>query len=266
MEDIYRQIGSCRTGIHDCVSRIASSIDTNTRVKSLMTLVDLCEAFSVLSMETGSKNLSDESKLYERLVEKLSIGEKAVCKLNEGFVNPFDDLDSETIAAVEHSLDDEDDEDDFKIRKIRLRKRELTGKIAFSKGKMISGKYFIPNDVIENAPVAIIANSDLYSKTIREFAFELDKDRRSYGIAFGYASFYRNSKDSGLEPNAEYEYNSGEDGYPTIIIRAIKKIRPGQEIILSSDETDFVNELKPDSFRYPKGEDPFYSVKNFKIV
>lgn len=217
-----------------------------------------------ISESMGNKTLYVEAHRYMSILERYVLEHMTFdrAKLYEGFYNPFDDEDNEPV-KIEPSVDVDDK--NIKISKIKLWDKETTDKIYFDKGRIRAGKFFGKGDTIEIAPVRLVKGDDLYSRNIRDMAFTIDSEKGIYAIPFGYASYYRNSKESGVEPNADYELIPSDT--PTIRIYATSNIRKGNEIILISDDIDFENEIRPDQFNYePDKTEPYLSIKNFKIV
>ena len=235
--------------------------------KPLGELLNLSEAYSITAnVLNDSEAIMDAvtlSNITESLVKESIYRRK---HLNEGFENPFDDLDDDTIGTRYEEIVEIDPNKNLKIGKVKLWNNNTENKIMYKGGKMIAGQFFGIGDTIETCPIRLIYEKDLYSEKIREFAFTIDKLKGIYAIPFGYASFYRNNKSSVQEPNADYEYID-DNGDKYIRIFAIRNIRKGREIILSTDETDFMNEIKPGQFDYTKREiEPYYSVKNVRIA
>jgi len=94
----------------------------------------------------------------------------------------------------------------------------------------------------------------------------VDYANRIYAIPFGYGTCYRNSKEFGVEGNAAYYFDDSNPKYPLIIITATKKIKKGHEIVLTSTEEDFENEVRPGQFEYDKGYEPYHSIKSVRIA
>ena len=235
--------------------------------KPLGELLNLSEAYSITAnVLNDSEAIMDAvtlSNITESLVKESIYRRK---HLNEGFENPFDDLDDDTIGTRYEEIVEIDPNKNLKIGKVKLWNNNTENKIMYKGGKMIAGQFFGIGDTIETCPIRLIYEKDLYSEKIREFAFTIDKPKGIYAIPFGYASFYRNNKSSVQEPNADYEYID-DNGDKYIRIFATRNIRKGREIILSTDETDFMNEIKPGQFDYTKREiEPYYSVKNVRIA
>lgn len=235
--------------------------------KALGELLNLSEAYSIAAKVSNDSEAILEalslSNITESLVKESLYRRK---HLNEGFENPFDDLEDNTISTRYEEVVEVDPNKNLKIGKVKLWNNNTDNKIMYKGGKMIAGQFFGIGDTIETCPVRLIYEKDLYSEKIREFAFTIDKAKGIYGIPFGYASFYRNNRCAVQEPNADYEYVD-DNGDRYIRIFATRNIRKGREIILSTDDSDFENEIKPGQFDYTKREiEPYYSVKNVRIA
>ena len=194
--------------------------------ESVVKLSSLLESFTVFSRELGDRKFINESIICSGVLE--SVSDDSVLKtLNESFFNPFDD---ESVDEEDEKVDARVHQDGINIEKIRLWKKNRKDKVFLSKGKVLSGRFYERGDVIETCPVKIVSGNDLY------------------GIPFGFANFYRNSFDCGLDGNAEYSFDENSENGPVIDIVATKTIRRGEEIVLCSDESDFYNELKGGQF------------------
>jgi uncharacterized protein len=95
-------------------------------------------------------------------------------------------------------------------------------------------------DVIEVCPIVILSADDSQIvpnlEVLKHYALELTVLRRNV-VILGYGSLYNHSDD----PNAEIEYVKGED---TISMRAIKRIRCGEEVVF-----DYEFDGQPDFLR-----------------
>lgn len=190
-----------------------------------------------------------------------------IIPIKEGFYNPFDDED----LSIETSSNNTGYNDIQSIgieSEGRLAKKDIKGmsnwndnrkgKIEYKLGRMYAGILFTGNDIVEACPVMEMTDKDLYSKNIRNSVFVLDEDKRLYGLPLGYANCYRKDREAGKPGNISYEYNEDNN---TIIFRALRNIKPNEELILATDEGDYGNELKPDQFKYPQGVDTVYRIK-----
>ena len=235
----------------------------------LSELVDLTEAFCILSCESGDTDLSEEAESYSRITESI-VTESTYHKLYEsGFTNPFDDdLSTEGMnaAAMEYDTDPEEKDDELRIRRVRMWNSDTKNKIMFVNGKMIAGQHFDKGDIIERCPCQLISAKSLYSEEVRKFAFTIDYARRIYAIPFGYGTCYRNSQEYGVDGNASYYFDSSNPQFPCIVIVATKRIKKGHEIVLLSTDEDFENEIKPGQFEYNQGVEPYYAIKSARIA
>ena len=230
--------------------------------ESIVKLSSLLESFTAFSRELGDRKFINESVICSGILESV-VDDGALKTLNESFFNPFD---NEPIEKEDEKVDSRIHQDGINIEKIRLWKKNRKDKVFLSKGKVISGRFYERGDVIETCPVKIVSGNDLYGKAVRDMVFELDPKRNLYGIPFGFANFYRNSFDCGVDGNAEYSFDENSENGPVIDIVATKTIRRGEEIVLCPDESDFYNEVKGGQFKYNQGPDAFYSIKKFTIA
>lgn len=187
--------------------------------------------------------------IIDRLTYKVATDEEVVnfvdkllySSLNEGFYNPFDDdtLNSEDYEVKDIIPVDKNaivkDKDNSPIKGIRRWDSNVNGKIYCTGGKMYSGRRFIPNDVVEECPVIVINNEGMFSKTVRDLAFQLYPNKDIYGIPMGYANCYEVDT-TGAHGNIDYEYDP-EEGIIRFI--AVSNIKPNNLLILRANE-DFI--------------------------
>lgn len=252
---------------------------TNGRMihkKDIVRLSALLESFSVFSRVSRLSSYINESNYfdskYDKLVAEYRYAKKTLNLIREGFNNPFDTDNDITTDAYKMMNDmypnySGSPSKKINISSVRLWNPDVNDKIYYKDGKMNAGKYFGVNDIIERCPVRLLTNKELYSKTIRDFAFPIDIDGRVYAIPFGYASYYRDRKTSTSEPNATYEYDGNNPNDPMIKIISIRPIKKGSEIVLDIPDEDYYdNEITADAFKYPGNCSVMYSVKNFKFA
>lgn len=163
--------------------------------------------------------------------------------LNEGFYNPYDD-DTKYLDNADKDIKDVipvnneiivKDSDGSPIKGVRRWDSNVNGKIYCRGGKMYSGRRFIPNDVLEECPVIVINNEGMFSRTVRDMAFQLYPDKEIYGIPLGYANCY-DVDTKGDKGNVDYEFEPTEG---IIRIIAISDIKPNNLLILRASE-DFI--------------------------
>lgn len=255
-DDIVKDMKSLLEGR---VERSSENINKlNTDVESYLIGVEELQEFCVENK--ASKELveqcvgfANDGAVFENAVLNFSVSNR----LNEsrfGFMNPFDEDDyseTQTLPDVEVTKSEQEKKGPVIIG-LKLWNQKKKNKAYFDGDTVCAGQVFYPGDEIECSPVRLFSKQDLYSKTIRDVAFEVDKQKGVYGIPFGYVSYFKNSLETKKHPNAEYESFQDENGNYFIRILAIDKIPTNAEIILASDETDFANEIHPYDFRYDK--------------
>lgn len=222
---------------------------------------------SFVAESLSLSELEDEASRYTSILERYYNEYKLFSdnKLQEGFYNPFDEDDYVTTSSNKSQKQYIEETPEIKVSKVKLWNSNVTDKIYFDKGKMRAGKFYGKGDTIEVCPVRLIHDDDLYSRNVRDMAFVIDSEKHIYAIPFGYASYYRNSKDVPIEANADYELIPSEN--PTIRIFATSNIRKNNEIVLFATDDDFENEIRPGQFNYePHKAEPYLSIKNFKII
>lgn len=197
-------------------------------------------------------------------------------KINEGFVNPFDDTDTNDIVdtkAVRRPLIIDDIYDtkpilgkDVTISKVKLWNNNTKNKVIYDpkEKRMIAGQYFSSNDIIEECPYIELGDQDMYSENIRAASFTIDQKTRRYALPLGFALCYRNSVEVPSSNGGNIDYIVDENRQ-TIILKALKNIKKGNELIISAEDSDFVNEIKPGQFEYKPGPDAVYSIKNYRL-
>jgi hypothetical protein len=188
-----------------------------------------------------------------------------------GFTNPFDDLDDDVKISDNIEVDGDPSDPIYKqyqktklpIKGVKLWNTNTPNKVIFKNDRMYAGQYFEAGDTVEIAPIKVMTDEDMYSKSIRDFAFVIDKGKGLYALPLGYAVCYRNSKESGIPGNIDYEFDFDSR---SIKLYAITRINMGAEWIVHASEEDCDNEIKPGQFQYDQGPEPIYRVSNIKIV
>lgn len=199
----------------------------------------------ISSDELYRRNKPVLDKLFSKCIsdeESLKFANTLFSKVNEGFYNPFDgaEEDDDISATADDIISVEPvnnqiiirDKDENPIHGIRRWDSNVNGKVYCKDGKMYSGRRFIPGDVLEECPVVEINNEGLFSRTVRDMAFQLYPDKEVYGIPMGYANCY----DNGVNGNVDYEYDP-EEGILRII--AISNIKPNNLLVLRTT-SDFI--------------------------
>ena len=190
-------------------------------------------------------------------------------QINEaGFTNPFDDVDTKySLSPSEEDLNDPVynhlKKNSVSITGVSLWNTNAKNKFKYERGKMFAAKHFIAGDIIEESPIKLMGEKDLYSEAIRNIVFPIDPEHGVYALPLGYANCYRNSKEAPVPGNITYEY---DDKREMLVFSAIISIKPGQELVLDVDDSDFANEIHPGQFEYKQGYEPVYNIKNIKLV
>lgn len=195
-------------------------------------------------------------------------------KLNEGFENPFNnvDIDATDIKVVGKPLVIDDfgskitSDDKVKISNVKLWNRNTKNKVIYDPAgkRMIAGQYFSPDDIVEECPYIELGEKDMYSENIRAASFTVDYETRRYALPLGFALCYRNSVEVPSSAGGNIEYIVDEDRN-MIVFKALKNIKKGNELVISAEDSDFVNEIKPGQFEYKAGPEAVYSIKDYRI-
>ena len=160
--------------------------------------------------------------------------------LNESFYNPFDD----EVEKVKQ-MDNKNDIEEKIIRKIKVyNSKNQEGGIKYKLGGVYANTTYYKDDIIEEAPVYMLHDSDLYSPNVRKLTFMIDSSKRLFGIPMGMATVARTESESKKDSNIDYEFDPEKGN--KIIIYATKKIKRGEELIFAEDnmcESDNVYDI-----------------------
>lgn len=185
-------------------------------------------------------------------------------QLNEaGFSNPFandDDLRTTDILSIEP---DSTKKKVNSIYSVNLWNPNTKTKIIYRNDRVFANQYFCAGDTVEECPVKLMEEKDLYSETIRACVFPIDLKKGIYALPLGYGVCYRNSVDSGIKGNIDYDFFEDSN---TLVFTALSNIKKGTELIIKADEKDFANVIKPGQFKYDQDVDTIYRVKDYKFV
>lgn len=160
--------------------------------------------------------------------------------IHEGFNNPFNNNQSDlktNTSTHKLSLNNYDMVpvyDKIKIKGVRPWKCNMRDKLYVKDHKVYSTRIFVPGDIVEECPVQLLSTDALYSRDIRDISFEIDPEKRLYGIPYGLANIYRNSDDTRTDGNIDYEYDPKEG---LIRIYALRKIRKDEELVFRVSPT-----------------------------
>ena len=131
-------------------------------------------------------------------------------KLNEAsFTNPFDEEGGYSPSSERDYISAELNKTPKvnSISKVGLWNTNVKNKIAYKNDRIYANNYFCAGDIVEECPVKLMSEKDLYSETIRDCVFPIDTNKGIYALPLGYAICYRNSMESGLPGNIEYNFD-----------------------------------------------------------
>ena len=150
-------------------------------------------------------------------------------KFSAGFFNPFNNDEKEEIKVNTPS-----NVEDRIIRKIKIyNSKNQEGGIKYKANGVYANTTFYKDDIIEEAPVYILHDADLYSPNVRKLTFMIDPSKRLFGIPMGMATVARCSDVAKKDGNIDYEFDPEKGN--KIVIYATKKIKRGEELIFEED-------------------------------
>jgi hypothetical protein len=122
-------------------------------------------------------------------------------ELNEEFYNPFE-VDNPIETKPSHIAD--------KGGLLKLRKEVFNiNRVEYS--KRANGSYtvlaktqFAKGEIVEIAPIIFVGPEAKAVPRLKDYIFEIDKNKQIYGVVLGYGSLYRHSE----TPNITFAYNS----------------------------------------------------------
>jgi hypothetical protein len=254
---IKSKIKLLRNQILDDIQYIENSRFNNYKInESLISAV----ISKIDKLSNLSNNLTEGRVLNSVLNTILTYysSNKDIEHINEyGFINPFNSTDNvskhkTSILLQKNSIDDKEP-NNYNIISLKLWNPDSLDKTYYKNGSIYAGKHFSKGDIVEICPTRYVSGRDLYSKSIRNISFVIEKEQNIYAIPFGKAVFYKNSVETRFPGNVDYEFrevlnDSCIDGY--IIIKAVQNIRKNTELILKSDEHDFINVPVDTDFEY----------------
>jgi len=121
-------------------------------------------------------------------------------KITEDFYNPFDE-DNPVKTKPSHIAD--------KGGLLKLRKEIFNiNRVEYS--KMANGRYtvlaktqFAKGEIIEISPIIFVGPEAKAIPRLKDYIFEIDKNKQIYGVVLGYGSLYKHSE----TPNVTFAYN-----------------------------------------------------------
>lgn len=182
----------------------------------------------LLMMYDHVRMLTDNFKT--KLDDMLFINkEESYSIVNEGFYNPFD---IDDISNIEDNK--KNDVEERIIRKIKVyNSKNQEGGIKYKNNGVYANTTFYKDDIIEEAPVYMLHDSDLYSANVRKLTFMIDDSKRLFGIPMGMATVARSANEANKDGNIDYEFDPEKGN--KIVIYATKKIKRGEELVFAED-------------------------------
>jgi len=142
-------------------------------------------------------------------------------KLNEDFYNPFEktDIDVKPSHIADRGGLLKLRKEIFNINRVEYSKR------ANGDFTVLSKTQFAKGEIVEIAPVIIVGMETKAVPRLKDYIFEIDKDKQIFGIVLGYGSLYRHN----TNPNIIFAYNKGNK---QMYFMAGKTIAAGEELTI----------------------------------
>jgi hypothetical protein len=122
--------------------------------------------------------------------------------LEEGFFNPYDKTANEPKKKSTIHLSDkvgivQPRKEVFNINRVEYSKRPNGEFVMYSKTQFAKG------EIVEICPIIFVGVEAKGIPNLKNYIFEIEKDKDKYGVVLGYGSLYKHSEN----PNLEYAYN-----------------------------------------------------------
>lgn len=121
--------------------------------------------------------------------------------LKEGFFNPYDKSTKEEKKQTIHLADKvgvvQPRKEIFNINRVEYSKRPNGEFVMYSKTQFAKG------EIVEICPIIFVGVEAKALPNLKNYIFEIEKDKNKYGVVLGYGSLYKHSEN----PNIEYAYN-----------------------------------------------------------
>lgn len=151
-------------------------------------------------------------------------------KVNEDFENPFDTSDVEVKPS--HIADKGGffklRKEIFNINRVEYSKKDNGSYVVLSKTQFAKG------EIVEISPVIFVGLEAKAVPRLKDYIFEIDREKGSYGVVLGYGSLYTHSDN----PNITFAYNKKNKQMYFIAARTIKA---GEELTINYGK-DYWNE------------------------
>jgi len=145
--------------------------------------------------------------------------------LNEDFYNPFKDDDTIKKNSKSNHISDKSEplqlrKEVFNINRVEYSKRDGGGYTVLAKTQFARG------EIVEICPVIFVGSEVKAVKILKDYVFEIDKDKNIYGVVLGYGSLYRHS----TTPNVDFAYNRSNR---QMYFMVNKTINVGEELTIN---------------------------------
>jgi len=122
--------------------------------------------------------------------------------LEEGFFNPYDKSEEDKKKKEVIHLSDKvgvvvPRKEVFNINRVEYSKRPNGEFVMYSKTQFAKG------EIVEICPIIFVGIEAKGIPNLKNYIFEIEKDRDKFGVVLGYGSLYKHSEN----PNLEYAYN-----------------------------------------------------------
>lgn len=179
-------------------------------------------------------------------------------KLNEDFYNPFDktDIDMKPSHIADKGGLLKLRKEIFNINRVEYSKKANGSYVVLAKTQFARG------EIVEIAPVIIVGMEAKAVPRLKDYIFEIDKEKAQYAVVLGYGSLYGHNK----TPNITFAYNKGNKQMYFMTSRTVKA---GEELTIDygkdywAERTGFGEMAKidtPQAEAVVKGESPNESM------
>jgi len=157
---------------------------------------------------------------------------KSLDEILEQFYNPFEEIDYGPKIKI-GPISDKGGvlnlrKEVFNINRVEYTKKE-NGRFT-----VLSKTQFARGEIVEISPVIFVDQTIKSVKVIKDYVFEIDKEKQIYGIVLGYGSLYNHS----IDPNVEFAYNRSNKQLYFVAKRTIQ----AQEELTINFGTDYWKE------------------------
>jgi hypothetical protein len=164
--------------------------------------------------------------------------------LGEGFFNPYDKDEKKAKKKQVVSLSDkvgilQPRKEVFNINRVEYSKRPNGEFVMYSRTQFAKG------EIVEICPIIFVGVEAKAIPNLKNYIFEIEKDKGKYGVVLGYGSLYKHSEN----PNIEFAYNrTNRQMYFT----AARQIQAQEELSINYgkdfwDEQATFNTVAPES-------------------